>query len=359
MKQQIEIGRSIGPGNDCYIIAELSANHNQSQDQALELVRCASQCGADAVKLQTYTADTLTLNSDNECFRVQGESIWKGQKLYELYQQAHTPWEWHEAIRDEAHREGLDFFSTPFDPSSIQLLEGLDVPAYKIASFELVDHDLIRRVAQTGKPVIMSTGMASLAEIEEAVDVFKSTGNQSLVLLKCTSSYPARPEEMNLSTMPHLAETFGVPVGLSDHTLGVAVPIAAVALGACVIEKHFTLSREVEGPDSKFSLEPDEFAQMVEAVRFSQKAVGKVNYRPSAHEESSKRFRRSLFVVQDIKAGELFNESNVRSIRPSDGLAPKFLPNVIGRQARVDISSGTPLCWGLIKSKACDSLEPR
>ena len=346
MSDYIEInGRRIGPGEPAYIIAELSANHNQDFEQAAKLVEAAKAAGADAVKLQTYTADTLTIASDKEYFRVGGGTLWDGRTLHDLYAEAYTPWEWQPKLKAVADRLGLDLFSTPFDPTAVDFLEEMGVPAHKVASFEIVDLPLVERIARTGKPVVMSTGMATLGEIDEAVRAARRAGASQLALLKCTSAYPAPPESMNLRSIPHLSEAFGVPAGLSDHTLGVAVPVAAVALGACLIEKHFTLSRATPGPDSAFSLEPDEFRAMVEAVRTAEKALGGVRYGVGPEEEKSRVFRRSLFAVKDVKAGEVFTEENVRSIRPGHGLAPKHLPEVLGRRAAEDIGRGTPLGW--------------
>ncbi len=342
-------GRKIGPGYPAYIIAELSANHGQNLEEALRLVQAAAASGADAVKLQTYTADTLTLDSNRPEFQIGKGTLWEGRTLYELYQEAFTPWEWQPRLKAAATALGLHCFSSPFDPTSVDFLETMQVPAYKIASFELVDLPLIAKVARTGKPLIMSTGMASLAEIEDAVRTARSAGVAGLALLKCTSGYPAAPEEMNLRTIPHLANAFGVVVGLSDHTLDVAVPVAAVALGACIIEKHLTISRTVPGPDSAFSLEPAEFSQMVAQVRIAERALGKVNYTVSAKEAASRIFRRSLFAVRDIAVGELLTEENVRSIRPGHGLAPKHLGEVLGRSAAIAISKGTPLAWELVR----------
>jgi len=338
-------GHLIGPGRACYIIAEISANHNQNFDEAVKLIRTIKDCGADAVKLQTYTPDTITLNSRKEYFRVGKGTIWEGKNLYELYGEAYTPWDWQPKLKKVADELKIDLFSSPFDPTSIEFLEQMDVPAYKIASFEVTDIPLIRRVARTRKPIIMSTGMATLAEIDEAVTAIRGEGNEQLALLKCTSSYPASPDEMNLKTIPHLAEAFGVPAGLSDHTLGISVPVAAVALGAAIIEKHITHSRATPGPDSAFSLEPAEFKAMVEAVRITEKALGSVYYGVSEKEAKSRIFRRSLFAVRDIKSGEPFTHENVRSIRPGHGLAPKFLDEVLKRRAKSDIEKGTPLEW--------------
>jgi pseudaminic acid synthase len=349
MTECIEIaGRRIGPGQPTYVIAEMSANHGQQFDQAVAIVQAAKAAGADAIKLQTYTPDTLTIDCDNDHFRVGQGTIWAGQNLYRLYGEAYTPWEWQPKLQQVAHDLGLDCFSTPFDATAVDFLEAMGVPAHKIASFELVDIALIQRIARTGKPIIMSTGMATLDEIKEAVTSLRAAGCTQLALLKCTSAYPSPPEDMNLRTIPHLAEAFGVPVGLSDHTLGIAVPVAAVALGACIIEKHFTLSRATPGPDSAFSLEPPEFKAMVEAVRSVEKALGRVSYEVTDKEKASRVFRRSLFVVEDVQAGELLTEKNVRSIRPGHGLAPKYLPTILGRRASRGLTRGTPLDWTMI-----------
>lgn len=348
MKPEMQINASqFGPGHPTYLIAELSANHGGSLEHACDAVRAMKEAGADAVKLQTYTADTLTISSDRVEFQVGKGTIWEGRTLHDLYQEAFTPWEWQPELFRLARELGMDCFSTPFDPTAVDFLETLDPPAYKVASFELVDLPLIEYIASKGRPIIMSTGMGSLAEISEAVDVVRKAG-VPLTLLKCTSAYPSPPELMNLRTIPHMAEAFGVPVGLSDHTLGTAVPVAAVALGACVIEKHFTLSRELPGPDSSFSLEPNEFRAMVDAVRVAEKALGKVNYSLTEKEEASKCFRRSLFVVADIAAGQELTSENVRSIRPGYGLPPRELHRVLGRTAACDIARGTPLRDDLI-----------
>lgn len=341
-------GRPIGPGKPAYIVAELSANHHQEFEQAVALVRAAREAGADAVKLQTYTPDTLTIDCDKEWFRIGRGTIWEGRTLYDLYGEAYTPWEWQPRLKAVAAEEGLDLFSTPFDATAVDFLEEMGVPAYKVASFEIVDLPLIRRVARTGKPMILSTGMATLAEIDEAVHAAREAGAGAIALLKCTSAYPAPPEEMNLRTIPHLAEAFGVPVGLSDHTLGIAVPVAAVSLGACIVEKHFTLARSVPGPDSAFSLEPHEFAHMVQAIREAERALGQVVYQVAPREAASRVFRRSLFVVQDVRAGEPFTSENVRSIRPAHGLHTRHLEDVLGRPAARDIERGTPLSWDLV-----------
>lgn len=335
--------RSIGPQCESYIIAEMSANHGQSFEAALELVRAAKQAGADAIKLQTYTPDTMTISSRRPEFLIGKGTLWEGRNLYELYGEAYTPWEWQPKLKAEAEKLGMDCFSTPFDDTAVDFLEEMNVPAHKIASFELVDAELLKKVAATGKPVIMSTGMATLAEIDEAVRTLREAECTQLALLKCTSAYPSLPEDMNLRTIPHLAEAFHVPVGLSDHTLGIAVPVAAVALGACIIEKHLTLRRSDGGPDAAFSLEPAEFRAMVDAVRVAEKALGKVNYEMSEKEQASRVFRRSLFVVKDLKAGEEFTHENVRSIRPGHGMPPKMIDEVLGSAATIDMAKGTPL----------------
>jgi len=343
-------GKKIGGANPVYIIAELSANHNQSFDKAVQLIRAAKDAGADAVKLQTYTADTITIACDRPEFRIQG-TLWNGRTLHDLYGEAYTPWEWQPKLKRIANDLGLDLFSSPFDASAVDFLEGMGVPAYKLASFELVDIPLIEKMARTGKPLIISTGMATVEEIEEAVLAARRAGATQIALLKCTSSYPAPPEEMNLRTIPELSRRFDVPSGLSDHSMTVAVPIAAVALGACIIEKHLTLSRSEPGPDSAFSLEPHEFKQMVDAVRTAEKALGGIHFGVSAREASSRVFRRSLYVVQDIKRGESFTTANVRSIRPAHGLHTRHLHEILGRSAACDLARGTPLTW--------DAVQPR
>ncbi|MGQ9711973.1 MAG: pseudaminic acid synthase [Desulfotomaculales bacterium] len=349
MKTCFEINsRKIGTGHPVYIVAEISANHNQKFDQAIELIKVAKEAGADAVKFQTYTPDTMTIKSDRPEFRIGGGTLWDGQTLYDLYTEAYTPWEWQPKLKEVAESLGLDFFSTAFDPSAVNFLEEIGVPVHKLASFEIVDIPLIEKMASTGKPLIISTGMATLGEIEEAVRVARNTGAAQIALLKCTSAYPALPEEMNLYTIPHMAEAFGIPVGVSDHTLGIAVPVAAVALGACIVEKHLTLSRNIPGSDSAFSLEPHEFKAMVEAIRIAEKALGKVHYGVSEREAKSRVFRRSLFVVKDVKAGEVFTEENIRSIRPGHGLHPRYLKGVLGRRATRDIPAGTPLAWDMV-----------
>lgn len=351
MTTSIEIaGRRIGAGHPTYVIAEMSGNHNRDFEEAMRIVHAAGDAGADAIKLQTYTPDTLTIDCRNEHFRIGKGTIWEGKNLYELYGEAFTPWDWQPRLKAIANELGMACFSTPFDATAVDFLEAIDVPAHKIASFELVDIALVRRVAQTGKPMIMSTGMGTLEEIEDAVSMVRAAGNTQLALLKCTSAYPAAPTEMNLRTIADLAERFDVPVGLSDHTLGIAVPVAAVALGACIVEKHFTLSRSTPGPDSAFSLEPQEFKEMVREIRVAEQALGTVRYGPSPSEEPSRVFRRSLFVVQDMTAGDVFTDGNVRSIRPGPGLLPKHLPEVLGRRVSRDIPRGTPLAWDLLRA---------
>jgi pseudaminic acid synthase len=345
----IEIeNQQIGGEKATYIIAEMSANHNQDFKQAVKIIEAAKEAGADAVKLQTYTPDTITLKSDNKYFRIKG-TLWEGKYLYDLYKEAYTPWEWQPELKQFADKLNIHLFSSPFDSTAVDFLEKMNVPAYKIASPEIIDIPLITKVAKTEKPVIISTGMANLAEIEEAVTTFRISGGKYLALLKCTSAYPAKYEEMNLKTIPHMQETFGVPVGLSDHTLGIEVAVAAVAFGACIIEKHMTLSRSDFGPDSAFSLEPKEFRSMVSAVRNTEKAMGQISYEITDKQLDSKKYRRSLFVVENIKAGELFSKKNVRSIRPADGLHSRYYWNVIGKISKCNIKSGTPLTWELIE----------
>ncbi len=348
MTGPIEInGRPIGPGHPAYLIAEMSANHGQDFDQAVRILRAARESGADAVKLQTYTPDTMTLDCDNAHFRISG-TLWHGRTLHALYGEAFTPWEWTPRLKEAAKDLGLDLFSTPFDASSVDFLEEVGVPAYKIASFENVDLPLLRKVARTGRPIILSTGMATLAEVDESVRTLREAGARELALLRCVSAYPAPADEMNLRTIPHMAEAFGVPVGLSDHTLDLAVPVAATALGACIIEKHFTLDRSVPGPDSAFSLEPGEFRAMAEAVRTTERALGGVRYGVSEKEGASRIFRRSLFVVEAVAAGEPFTPGNVRVIRPGSGLHSRHLSDVLGRRATRDVPRGTPLSWELV-----------
>lgn len=335
--------------NRVFIIAELSANHGQDIKNALNTVAAAKASGADAIKIQTYTADTITLNSESSYFQIKDGTIWDGTTLYKLYQEAYTPWEWHAAIKQEAEKHGLIFFSTPFDLSAVDFLETLDVPLYKIASFEITDIPLIEYTASKGKPMIISTGIATLAEIDDAVNACRRMGNNDITLLKCTSSYPAPVEEANLLTMPNLAQTFGVKVGLSDHTMGHAVALAAVALGATVIEKHFIIDRAIGGPDASFSMTPDEFKAMVDGIRQVEAALGTVNYQLTDKTRKNRKFARSLFVSAPIKAGEPLSKDNIRSVRPSDGLPPKYYPEVMGKIAKHDIEAGTPLDWNMFE----------
>jgi pseudaminic acid synthase len=338
-------GRNIGPSHSPYVIAELSGNHNGDIGRALALIDAAKAAGADAVKLQTYTADTITLDHDGPGFTIEG-GLWDGRRLHELYREASTPWEWHEKLFAHARSASITCFSSPFDPTAIAFLEKLNAPAYKIASFEIVDTPLIRLAAKTGKPLIISTGMASPDEISDALNAAKESAGA--VLLHCISAYPAPAEDANLARIPALAAKYGCAIGLSDHTLGIEVSIAAVALGACVIEKHITLQRADGGPDAAFSLEPDELAALVKGVRTAHAALGRADYGRAASEEGNVAFRRSLYAVKDIAAGETITEENVRSIRPGYGLAPKHLPEILGRKAKRGIPRGTPISRDLL-----------
>ena len=338
-------GRRVGPGEPAYVVAEMSANHHQDLEKAFQILRAAREAGADAVKIQTYTPDTMTIPSDREPFSIGRGTLWEGRTLHDLYREAHTPWEWHPELGRVARELGLQLFSTPFDETAVEYLEEMNVSVYKVASFELVDIPLIRCIARTGKPIIMSTGMASRAEIEDALEAARGEGAREIALLKCTSAYPAPAESMNLRTIPDLAASWDVVVGLSDHSFGIEVPVAAVALGAAIVEKHFTLSRSVPGPDSAFSLEPDEFKAMVTAVRKVEQALGSIHYGVADHEKPIVVFRRSLFVVEDVEAGEELTRENVRVIRPGHGLAPKYLGDVLGRKASRGLSRGSPLSW--------------
>ncbi len=331
-----------------FIIAEISANHRGNIDIAKKIIKAALESGADAVKLQTYTADTITLDCKADYFRIKGGTPWDSQYMHEVYQEAYTPWEWTPQLMSYANDLGLDCFSTPFDLTAVDFLEKCEVSRHKIASFELIDIPLLKKVAQTKKPIIMSTGMGTLAEIDEAVRTLRANGTTDLTLLKCTSSYPAPVEEANLLTIPHLATSFNCKVGLSDHTMGSACAVAAVALGASVIEKHFTLARADGGPDAAFSMEPHEFKQMVNDIRVVEKALGCVNYERSTKEESSALYRRSLFAIKDIEIGEVLTTENVRSIRPGHGLHTRYLEQILGRKARLKIKKGTPLSFNLI-----------
>jgi pseudaminic acid synthase len=343
----IQLGtRIIGAQHAPFVIAELSGNHDQSLDKALAMVDAAAACGADAIKLQTYTADSMTLDiHDNEFLIQDADNLWQGQSLYRLYQQAMTPAEWHEPIFERAQQLGMLAFSSPFDVDAVAFLQNLNVPCYKIASFENSDHALLAAVAQTGKPVIVSTGMASLSELTESVEVLRQHGCKQLILLKCTSHYPARPVDANINTIPHLAQLFDCQVGLSDHTAGIGVAVASVALGATVIEKHFVLDRSEGGVDAEFSLEPNEFSQLVTECRRAKDALGTVFYGATEKELASRRFRRSLYIAEDIKAGEAFTSQNLRSVRPGLGLAPKYLPLFLGRTASTNLRKGTALSW--------------
>lgn len=341
--------RSIGPDSRPYLIAEMSANHNGSLERALEIVAAAAAAGADAVKLQTYTAETMTLQVNAPGFVIEDEkSLWNGRQLYELYDEAHLPWEWHRPIIERAHELGIDCFSSPFDETAVDFLEDIGVTAYKIASFELLDLPLIEKVARTGKPMIMSTGMATLAEIDDAVRAARTEGNDQIVLLKCTSTYPATPENTNIATLPHLREATGCLVGLSDHTMGCGVSVASVALGAVLIEKHFTLSRAEGGVDSAFSMEPDELRQLRDETERAWLAVGTVAYGGSKAEEASKTFRRSLYITRDLKAGDEITSDAIRAIRPGFGLPPKFRSQLIGKRVARDVPRGTPVDWDLL-----------
>ena len=342
-------GRRIGPDAPPFVIAEMSGNHNQSLDRALQIVDATAACGAHAVKIQTYTPDTMTIDAPGSEFRINDAgSLWKGRSFHDLYREAQTPWEWHGAIFERCRQHGMVGFSSPFDASAVDFLETLGVPCYKIASFENIDLPLIERVAATGKPVIMSTGMATLAELDEAVRTARGAGCRDLVLLKCTSTYPATPQDTNILTIPHMRDLFGCEIGLSDHTMGVGVAVASVALGAVVVEKHFTLSRADGGVDSAFSLEPSELQSLVTETERAWQALGTVRYGPTQAELKSLAYRRSVYVVQDVRAGEAFTADNLRIIRPGHGLAPKYHRIALGKKATRDIARGTPLGWDLI-----------
>lgn len=341
--------RIIGEGYPTYIIAEMSANHAGSIENAKQIICKAKECGADCIKIQTYTPDTLTIDCDNEYFAIKN-GTWEGENLYSLYGKAYTPWEWQAELKAEAESIGLDFFSTPFDKSAVDFLESISVDFYKIASFELVDIPLIEYVASKGKPIIMSTGMGSFEDIEDAVHAVREQGNEVVALLKCSSAYPAVPDDMNLRTMQHMSESFNVPVGLSDHSMGSIGAVTAVAMGACIIEKHFCLRRKIDNPDASFSMEPEEFKAMVDDIRIAEKAKGIVSYDVSAKEKESIVFRRSIFAVKDIKEGELFTEDNIRSIRPGYGLRPKHYKKVLNKHATMYIQRGTPIQFDLVSN---------
>jgi len=341
--------RIIGPGQPVFIVAEMSGNHAHNYKKALKIIDAAAQAGVDAIKLQTYTPDTMTIDCDKDYFQVKVNKVWKGQTLYELYKKVYTPWDWQPKLKKYAEKKGLILFSTPFDNTAVDFLEKMRVSLYKVASFEIVDIPLLKRIGKTKKPVIMSRGMASAEEIKLAIKTLKDNGCPQVAVLHCVSSYPAKPEEMNLATIPEIAKKYKAIVGLSDHNLDIAVPIAATALGASIIEKHFTLSRKDGGPDAAFSLEPDEFKQLAEAIRKTEKAIGKASLKAGKNESENKIFRRSLFAIRDIKKGEKFTVRNIRSIRPGYGLAPKYYDKVIGKITRTNIKRGTPLSRGLIK----------
>lgn len=349
MNQEIKLAQcKLGPDHPPFVIAEMSGNHNQSLTRALAIVEAAAKAGVHAIKIQTYTADTMTLDIDNHEFSItDSESLWKGTKLYNLYSQAYTPWEWHESIFNRCKELGLVAFSTPFDETAVDFLESLDVPAYKIASFECTDLRLIRKAVATGKPLLISTGMSTVAELDETVRVAKEAGCKDLILLKCTSSYPATPDNSNILTIPHMRMLFDLQVGISDHTLGIGAAIASVALGATVIEKHFTLSRADGGVDAAFSLEPDQMHSLVTESKQAWEALGKVYYGPTEKERSSLQFRRSLYVAQDMKAGDVFTKENLRAVRPGFGLPPKYYDILLGKKVSRDVKKGTPLSWEL------------
>ncbi len=350
METKIKIGsRYLGEGERTFIVAEVSANHLQDYERAEKIIRAAKEAGADAVKLQTYTADTITMDCDNEYFQIKQGTIWDGTTFYKLYQEAYTPWDWQPKLMKLANELGMECFSSPFDLTAVDFMEEMKMPAYKVASFEIKDIPLIRKIAKLGKPVILATGIAYLEDIERAVSTCREEGNEQIILLKCTSSYPTPYEDMNIKVIPNMAQVFGCLTGLSDHSMGTSVAVASVALGARMIEKHFTLSRADGGPDAVFSMEPAEFRRMVEEVRIVEKALGEVTYKLTDKQERSREEGRSLFVVKDMKAGEIFTEENMRSIRPAFGMAPMYYEEVLGRKARTDIARGTPLEWKLVE----------
>ena len=349
MNKAFNIGNfKLGEDERTFIIAEMSANHLQDYDRAVEIIKKAAWAGADAIKLQTYTPDTITIDCDNEYFQIKQGTIWDGTTLHKLYQTAYTPWEWQPKLKKVAEDEGLVFFSSPFDFTAVDFLEKMEVPAYKIASFEINDIPFIEYIASKGKPIIISTGIARMGDIQNALDACKRMGNENVALLKCTSSYPAPVEEANLKTIPNMKETLNLIAGLSDHTMGHAVSVGGVALGAKIIEKHMTLRRSDGGADSKFSMEPEEFKEMVDNIRIVEKALGKVTYDLSQKQTNSREHSRSLFIVQDMKQGEIFTEKNVKSIRPGFGLETKYIKDILGKTAKIDIKKGTPMSWNLL-----------
>ena len=350
MNHEIKIGnRVLNKDSQTYIIAEMSGNHNMDYERAVKIVEAAKEAGADAIKLQTYTADTITLNSDAPCFQITQGTLWDGTTLHKLYEEAYTPWEWQPKLKELAESLGLDCFSSPFDFTSVDFLEKMDVPAYKIASFEITDIPLIKKVAETGKPVIISTGIATVEDIELAIKTCKDAGNENVILLKCSSAYPAPYESINLNTMVDMADKFGCIMGLSDHTMGSAVSIAAVAMGAKVIEKHLTLARADGGVDAAFSMEPQEFKEMVEGIRNVEKAKGIVSYDLTDKQKSQRTFSRSLFIAADIKAGEILTPENLRSVRPANGLHTKYYEELLGRKVVRDCKYGEPMSWDMVE----------
>lgn len=346
----IEISnKTINTNSSTFIIAELSANHNQNYDVALKTIEAIKKSGADAVKIQTYTPDTMTIDCNNEYFKIKHDTLWDGMNLYDLYKKAYTPWEWQPKLKKIAEDLGLIFFSSPFDKTSVDFLEELNVPAYKIASFEITDIPLIEYVASKGKPMIISTGVAEIDDINEAIEACKRNGNDNIILLKCTSSYPAPIEDVNIKTIPDMIERFKTIVGLSDHTITSSAAIGAVALGAKVIEKHFILDRSISGPDSAFSIEPKEFSNMVKSIREVESSLGEISYKLNERSKKSRKFVRSLFVVENMKKGDVFSEDNIRSIRPGDGLPPKYLNDILGKKAKKELKRGVPLNWEVIE----------
>lgn len=349
--KEIKLGdRMVGEGHPTFIIAEMSANHLMDYDRAIEIIRAAKDAGADAVKLQTYTPDTITIDCDKPEFQIEQGTLWDGKNLYQLYKEAYTPWEWQKDLMKEAESLGMLCFSSPFDPTAVDFMEELGMPIYKVASFEITDIPLIRKIARTGKPIIMSTGIATLSDIEFALNTCKEEGNRQVILLKCTSAYPAPYEDINLRTIPHMAQTFDCIAGLSDHTMGHAVAVGSVALGANVVEKHLTLSRKDGGADGAFSMEPQEFEEMVYGIRILEQALGKVSYELTEKQKDSCKFSRSLFAVEDIKKGEQITNVNIRSIRPGDGLHPKHYEKVLTMRAARDIERGMPLDFSMLES---------